>query len=336
MELKKFFNFIIIPFVLLSCSNKERIFIINGEAQGTTYHIKYINNKELIDKKQIDSILIVFDNSLSTYKENSIISKINNNDSLVKVDAYFEDVFYISKKIYNETNGLFDPTIGALVNAYGFGANKNKNEISAKKIDSLLKYVGFNKVNINSDKSFSKKFDEIYLDFNAIAQGYSVDVICNYLKSKNIKNAMVEIGGEVFALGKNTVENKPWRIGIDHPLQKPDKRTLIAKINLENLGMATSGNYRKVLTNEITGEKYVHIINPINGLTQKNNILSVTILSKSAALADGYATALMLMNIEESKLFLEKNKALDALIIYSNSNNIEEYFTKGFKEKNFK
>ena len=332
-ELQKYCSILVIALLLVSCSSEPKFHIIQGEAQGTTYSIKYIANQEVVSKKQTDSLLLAFDMSLSTYRDDSKISKINSGDSTVVVDDLFVENFKISSEIHKETSGLFDPTIGVLVNAYGFGPNKKHQNLSQNQIDSLLQFVGLDKVQLNENKTISKKYKETYLDFNAIAQGYSVDVVVNFLKSKGIENAIVEIGGELFALGKNTIDNKNWIVGIDNPLQKPEERTLIAKVNLENLGMATSGNYRKVITDEKTGQKFVHIINPKTGLAQKSNILSATILSKSGGISDGYATAFMLMSLEESKAFLESHPELYVLLLYADEKNeMQQYMTVNFKE----
>ena len=332
-ELQKYCSILVIALLLVSCSSEPKFHTIQGEAQGTTYSIKYIANQEVVSKKQTDSLLLAFDMSLSTYRDDSKISKINSGDSTVVVDDLFVENFKISSEIHKETSGLFDPTIGVLVNAYGFGPNKKHQNLSQNQIDSLLQFVGLDKVQLNENKTISKKYKETYLDFNAIAQGYSVDVVVNFLKSKGIENAIVEIGGELFALGKNTIDNKNWIVGIDNPLQKPEERTLIAKVNLENLGMATSGNYRKVITDEKTGQKFVHIINPKTGLAQKSNILSATILSKSGGISDGYATAFMLMSLEESKAFLESHPEIYALLLYADEKNeMQQYMTVNFKE----
>lgn len=331
-ELKRFCSFLVVAILFISCDKTNDFFTIQGEAQGSTYSIKYIASEEKVTKNQIDSLLIVFDLSLSTYRPDSKISKINSGDSMVVVDDFFTETFQLSNQIYKETNGLFDPTIGVLVNAYGFGPNKKQENLSQKQIDSLLQFVGFDKIALNANKTISKKYSQTFIDFNAIAQGYSVDVVVNYLKSKGIENAIVEIGGELFALGKNTIENKNWVVGIDDPLQKPEERTLIAKVNLENLGMATSGNYRKVMIDEKTGKKFVHIINPKKGLAQKNNVLSATVLSKSSAISDGYATAFMLMSLEESKLFLQNHKDLYVMLLYVDANNkMQQFTTENFK-----
>lgn len=326
-ELKKFCSFLVVAILFISCDKTNDFFTIQGEAQGSTYSIKYIANEEKVSKIEIDSLLTAFDLSLSTYRPDSKISKINSGDSTVVVDDFFTETFQLSNQIYKETNGLFDPTIGVLVNACGFGPNKKQENLSQKQVDSLLQFVGFDKIALNSNKTISKKYNQTFIDFNAIAQGYSVDVVVNYLKSKGIENAIVEIGGELFALGKNTIENKNWIVGIDDPLQKPEERTLIAKVNLENLGMATSGNYRKVMIDEKTGKKFVHIINPKKGLAQKNNVLSATVLSKSSAISDGYATAFMLMSLEESKLFLQNHNKLYVMLLYVDANNKMQQFT---------
>lgn len=318
MDTKHFYSFLVVLTTLISCQ-KEKVdafYTIQGEAQGSTYSIKYIANKELVTKTQIDSLLTVFDLSLSTYREDSKISKINAGDSTVVVDNFFMETFKASDVIYKQTNGLFDPTIGVLVNAYGFGPDHKRKDITQKQIDSLLQFVGFNKVKLNSNKTISKQYPATYFDFNAIAQGYSVDVVRDFIVSKGIKNAIVEIGGELFALGKNTIDKKNWIVGIDDPLQTPDERKLIATIKLENLGMATSGNYRKVIVDTITGVKFVHTINPKTGKPQKSNILSVTVLASSCKMADGYATAFMVMSLEESKVFIEKHPELYVMIIY--------------------
>ena len=330
-ELKRFCSFLIVAILFTSCTKTTDFYTIQGEAQGSTYSVKYIATEEKVDKNQIDSLLTAFDLSLSTYRPDSKISKINAGDSTVVVDDFFTETFQLSNQIYKETNGLFDPTIGVLVNAYGFGPNKKQENLSQKQIDSLLQFVGFDKIALNSNKTISKKHNQTFIDFNAIAQGYSVDVVVNYLKSKGIENAIVEIGGELFALGKNTIDNKNWVVGIDDPLQKPEERTLIAKVNLENLGMATSGNYRKVMIDEKTGKKFVHIINPKTGLAQKNNVLSATVLSKSSGLSDGYATAFMLMTLEESKLFLQKHPELYVMLLYvDEANKMQQFTTENF------
>lgn len=333
MATKNFYSLILLLVVFLSCNKQEtQFFIIQGEAQGSTYSIKYIANEELVTKAETDSLLLAFDMSLSTYRKDSKISKINAGDTTVVVDKLLIDTFKASNQIFTETNGLFDPTIGVLVNAYGFGPNKSRAHLSQNEIDSLLNYVGFDKVKLNQNQTISKKYPETYFDFNAIAQGYSVDVLTEFLKSRGIENGIVEIGGELIAFGKNTIENKNWIVGIDDPLQKPDERKLIATLRLENLGMATSGNYRKVITDSITGEKFVHIINPKTGKREKNTILSATVLAPTCIMADGYATAFMIMSLEEVKQFVIKHPELKVLLLYTDEKNtMQQYNSESFK-----
>lgn len=333
MVTKNFYSLLFLFILTISCKKKEnQFFVIQGEAQGSTYSIKYIANEELVTKKQVDSLLLAFDMSLSTYRPDSNISKINAGDSTIIVDKLFADTFQASNQIFKETKGLFDPTIGVLVNAYGFGPNHQRKDLNQFQIDSLLNYVGFDKVKLNADKTISKLHKETYFDFNAIAQGYSVDVVTNFLKAKGIENAIVEIGGELFALGKNTIDAKKWVVGIDNPLQTSEERELITTIKLENLGMATSGNYRKVITDSITGEKFVHTINPKTGKPQKSNVLSATVLTSTCKMADGYATAFMVMDLEQSKEFLKQHADLYVMLMYADENNeLQRFVTENFK-----
>ena len=334
MDFKKSISLHLLFLLTLSCQSDElQFYVIQGEAQGSTYAIKYCSTEELVTKENIDSLLLAFDLSLSTYRPDSKISKINAGDSTIVVDDLFMETFSTSQQIYTETNGLFDPTIGVLVNAYGFGPSKKKIDLNAKKIDSLLEFVGFDKVKLNEDKTITKKHPETYFDFNAIAQGYSVDVVVNFLKSKGIQDGIVEIGGEILAFGSNKIEQKNWIIGIDDPTQSPEERTIIAKIKLENLGMATSGNYRKVKTDSLTGQKFVHIINPKTGVSEKSNILSATVLAPTCIEADGYATAFMIMDLETSKALLKTKKELAVLIIYTDENGkMQQFQSDNFKE----
>ena len=321
-------------FLLVSCKkdNSETMFSLMGEAQGTTYGIKYISEKERITKTEIDSIFQKIDASLSTYKPDSDISKINAGDTTVVVDEHFKKVLEASKEIYQASNGIFDPTIGTLVNAWGFGPKKSIKNITPKQIDSLLHYVNFQNISLTKNKTIRKKYLEMYLDFNAIAQGYSVDVVLDFLIKKGIKNALVEVGGELKSVGSNTINHKKWSVGIDDPTQTPENRKLIAKINLENLGMATSGNYRKIKIDSLTGKKYVHILNPKTGYPEQTNILSATVVAPSTALADGYATTFMLFSLNQTQEFLKNHPELYVMVVYQNNKGgIEIFQSENFK-----
>ena len=326
----------ILTMVMVACqpSVNEKVYLIEGEAQGSTYHIKYIAERDENLKPAIDSILEVIDRSMSTYRPDSAISKINQGDTTVVVDEHFRKVFEASQQIWQESEGLFDPTVGVLVNAWGFGKQKisEADLPTDKKIDSLRKYVGFDKVALTEKNLIKKRYTEILFDFNAIAQGYTSDVVANYLSAKGIKNYIVEIAGEMYLKGKNTVEDKSWTIGVENPLKPLDDRDLVATIQFTNQGLATSGNYRKVWTDS-NGRKYVHSINPLTGRATQSDVLSATVVAPSTMLADGYATMFMVMGLAKSKAFLEKHPDLAVLLVYSDDKHQEAtYKTKSFEK----
>lgn len=326
----------ILTMVMVACqpSVNEKVYLIEGEAQGSTYHIKYIAERDENLKPAIDSILEVIDRSMSTYRPDSAISKINQGDTTVVVDEHFRKVFQASQQIWQESEGLFDPTVGVLVNAWGFGKQKisEADLPTDKKIDSLKKYVGFDKVALTEKNLIKKRYTEILFDFNAIAQGYTSDVVANYLSAKGIKNYIVEIAGEMYLKGRNTVEDKSWTIGVENPLKPLDDRDLVATIQFTNQGLATSGNYRKVWIDS-NGRKYVHSINPITGRATQSDVLSATVVAPSTMLADGYATMFMVMGLVKSKAFLEKHPDLAVLLVYSDDKHQEAtYKTKSFEK----
>lgn len=326
----------ILTMVMVACqpSVNEKVYLIEGEAQGSTYHIKYIAERDENLKPAIDSILEVIDRSMSTYRPDSAISKINQGDTTVVVDEHFRKVFEASQQIWQESEGLFDPTVGVLVNAWGFGKQKisEAHLPTDKKIDSLRKYVGFDKVALTEKNLIKKRYTEILFDFNAIAQGYTSDVVANYLSTRGIKNYIVEIAGEMYLKGRNTVEDKSWTIGVENPLKPLDDRDLVATIQFTNEGLATSGNYRKVWIDS-NGRKYVHSINPITGRATESDVLSATVVAPSTMLADGYATMFMVMGLAKSKAFLEKHPDLAVLLVYSDDKHQEAiYKTKSFEK----
>lgn len=325
--------------VAVACQqvSKENVYYIRGEAQGTTYGITYIAHQP-VEKATVDSILKVIDLSMSTYIDNSLITKINKGEHL-PIDPHFEKVLSASMDIYKQSHGIFDPSIGQLINAWGFGKKENHTPPTQKQIDSLLALTGMDKVHVATapEGTFVEKDNpNIQLNFNAIAQGYTSDVIADYFLSKQITNFIVEVGGEIVIHGRNTLKGKSWTIGIDNPLQKPDEdREIVATVELTDCGLATSGNYRKLWTDSLTGQKYVHTINPKTGRPQPSNLLSATVIAPSAMLADGYATTLMALGgIEKAKDFLTQHKELKAVLLYSDEahkDKIQRYVTENFK-----
>lgn len=306
----------------------QKIIRIEGEAQGTTYHISYFDKQNRNLKPEIEKLLQNFDLSVSTYKPNSIISRINRNEKGVIVDQYFTDCFKKAKEVWKNTNGAFDPTVYSLVNAYGFGPGK-KMKIEQKKIDSILQFTGFEKINLVGNKII-KKDPRVGLDFNAFAQGYSVDVVSKFLSSKGITSYLVEIGGEVYAKGKKP-DQKNWTVGIEKPIDnKEGTNPLKAVANLKNLAIATSGNYRRFTVEN--GVKYVHHIDPKTGYPTKNNLLSASIFSKECITSDANATGVLVLGLEKAKIFLQNHPELQAYLIYSDEKgNYKTYETSGLK-----
>ncbi|MDC6390200.1 FAD:protein FMN transferase [Maribacter sp. PR1] len=302
-----------------------------GAALGTSYNIIYLADDELDFQMEIDSVFSVVNQSLSTYIPDSDISKINKGDSSVVVDKMFREVFELSRSIHEATKGYFDPTVGTLVNAWGFGPGRELN-MDSLSVDSLLNYVGFNKVSITPQNRIVKENTNIYFDFNAIAKGYAIDRLADFLNSKGIDNFLVEVGGEVVAKGINLEKNKPWVVGIDDP-QVETGRQLKLLINLTDRALASSGNYRKFRIDSTSGKKYVHTIDPLTGYTKNSNTLGVTILANNCATADGYATAFMAMDLDEAFKVINSNKDLEAYIIYlDEKGNTQEFLTSGFKK----
>lgn len=321
-------------FLLPSCKEvtkkKVDLYGIQGYAQGTTFNIQYIDAENRDFQFEVDSILKAVDLSMSTWVDSSIISKINNGPAKAYlVDSIFKEVFWLSKEISRETNGAFDATLAPVIYAWGIGFS-DPQKLDQAKVDSLLQFVGYDKFEMNG-LELVKKIPEAKLDFNAIAQGYSVDLIADFLEEMGIGNYMVEVGGEIRASGKNR-EGEAWKIGIDKPVGVDEERELKGIVSLSNSSLATSGNYRKFY--EVDGVKYPHTIDPRNGFPVKHNLLSVSVIAEKAAVADAYATSLMVMGTEKAKVFLNKHPDLEAYLIFPDSNNsYSSYITEGLKNE---
>ncbi len=296
---------------------------MDGKAQGTTYHISYHSKDSINYKVSMDSLLRKIDSSLSTYLPVSIISRMNRNETNVFADDHFKNVFSRATEISVKTNGLFDITVAPIVNAWGFGFTK-KNDINQANVDSLLKLVGFNKVKLNDNKLW-KQSQDMMIDMNAIAQGYTVDQMAKLLEDYGIQSYIVELGGEVKTKGFKT-ENEYWKVGIDYPSElESDEYQAI--LSLENKSMATSGNYRRFY--EENGKRYAHIIDPRTGFPAKHNLISVTVVANDCMSADAYATAFMVMGMDETKLFLATHpeEGLEVILIYDEGGKWETYIS---------
>ena len=283
---------------------------------GTVYNITYQSDKNL--EKEIIRELDKVDASLSPFNEKSIISKINRNEEAV-VDNYFYDVFNLAMQISEDTNGAFDITVAPIVNAWGFGF-KSGSSPTSQYIDSLRQFIGYKKVRIDKDKHVVKQDERIMLDCSAIAKGYGSDVVARLFNAKGIKNYMIEIGGEIVASGLSE-KRLPWKIGITKPSEDSlgTSNELQTILNITDCAMATSGNYRNFYYKN--GKRYAHTIDPRTGYPIQHNILSATVIAKSCAQADAYATSFMVLGLDEAKKILERHPQLLAYLIYTNKDN---------------
>ena len=322
---------------------------IAGETMGTTYHIIYKDSLNRNFKSQVDELLQIINQGLSTYIKDSDISKFNQADKDIEVPVgiHFLNNLIASKSVFEKTDGYFDPTIMPLVNYWGFGytAKKPVVKIDSLAVDSIQQLIGFEKINSNfeyyveeGDKVSQKKYDKlsktvsnVQLDFSAIAKGYAVDILCDFLKGKKIKNYLVEIGGELRCKGKNP-KGKIWTTAINTPKINARLTDYEAIIQVENKGIASSGNYRNFY--EVNGEWYGHEINPKTGFPEKSNLLSVTVLANNCMKADAYATAFMIMGLEKSQALANELDNIDAFFIFANENGeLEQIYTQGFEGK---
>jgi len=281
---------------------------------GTTYHITYQCDSNMA--AGIKAELLKVDQSLSPFNENSIITAVNQNKA-VQLDSMFLDVYNLALHISEETDGAFDITVAPLVNAWGFGF-KNSALPSSYQVDSLRQIVGYQKVSLENGH-IKKKDPRIMLDCSAIAKGYGCDVIAKYLRSRGVKNFMVEIGGEIVTSGLNP-DRLPWKVGVTKPSDDSlsTSHELQTVLNVTDMAMATSGNYRNFYYKG--GKKYAHTIDPKTGFPVQHNILSATVIAKSCAEADAYATSFMVMGLEKAQKVMERRPELMAYIIYSDQN----------------
>lgn len=304
--------------LFLSCSEKQsNYYTIKGEVHGTYYTITYGAETDCLVRESLDSVFHAFDASLSTFVPTSIISRVNVNDSTVKLDSLFITVFEKGQYVSRETNGAFDMTVAPLVNVWGFGFKKS-DSVTPEMIDSLKQYTGYQKVKLVDGKVL-KEHPNIMLDGSAIAKGYSCDIVARYLRSIGLSNYMIEIGGEIVTSGVNS-KGTLWHIGITRPDEnnsfvQPDIQTVIS---LSNCGLATSGNYRQFYYKD--GKRYSHTVNPATGYPVEHNLLSASVVAPDCMTADAFATAFMVMGLDSAYAYASIHPELAALFIYSDDN----------------
>lgn len=299
---------------------------VSGTTMGSiAYNIKYLDAEKRDFKKEIDSLLADFNRALSTYIPDSEISVFNREGAVAFKMPYFPEILRAGKVVYEKSDGAFDPTIGQLIDAWGFGA-KNATDPDSTQVDSLLHLVGFDKIEFNSERVIST-ITGVQLNFSAIAKGQAIDVVGDFLAGRGVENYMVEIGGEVRSLGKNSA-GEYWVIGIEVP-NEARVGELFDAVRLRNQGMATSGNYRnfRILQD---GRKVAHTIDPKTGFPKMQTLLSATVLAPTCMYADAYATACMVQGLQKAKAMILADPTLEAYFIYANDEGeMETYLSPG-------
>lgn len=311
---KPYFTYIAVILTVglcISC-HREPVQHFEGVAFGTTYHITYLGKWSEDLPKQVDSVLANINNTFSIFDTNSLISSINNGKTR-QVNDDFKHLLELSLTIHQQTNGAFECTIQPLVELWGFGRGNQKQVVAQSQIDSVKQFVGCEKVTL-MDHELQLKDSRIQFNFNAIAKGYAVDKVAQFLKQQGFVNHLVEIGGEVVAGG--TKNGKLWKIGIQTPTETADGAVdSNESFELRDRAVATSGNYRNYF--EENGHRYTHIMNPVTGKPEETNLLSVTVIAPTCATADAYATAFMVLGLDRSSEIVRQHPELKAWFIYS-------------------
>lgn len=310
-------------------SGQEVLRINRGQTQGTTYSISYKVPSGIDYRRDIDSILFAVDQSLSAWNPHSTLSKVNRSELDEVDDPLFIEVIGNGQRISRETFGAFDMTIGPIINAWGFGP-EDRSRVDSAMVDSLLSISGYQQFRIEPSGKLVKP-KGMKLDVNAIAQGYSVDLVARWLDSKGVTDYMVEIGGEIRTRGTN-IEDDIWIIGIDKPSEEIQAQRYQVIINLDSASLATSGNYRKFFVDEETGIRYSHTIDPKTGYPVRDRLLSVSIVTDDCLEADAYATACMVMGLDRAKEFVTNRPGIEAYFVFSSlTGEWEVWSTDGFQ-----
>ena len=317
----------ILLILLGACTVQPKKITLQGLAQGSYYAITYFDEEGRNFQREVDSIFHAVDISVNLWVDSSVICKVNRNED-VTLDQIFIDNFNIAQEAAQRSGGYFDPTISPIVAAWGF-SNKHGDSITPALIDSLKQLVDYRKVRIENEKVI-KDNPSIQLDFNAIAQGYTSDLIAMFLEGKGIKNYLVDTGGEIMVKGSKP-NGQPWVVGIEKPAENWDSEQVVqTRITLRDKGLVTSGSSRKYV--ERNGRRYSHCIDPMTGYPVEHNVLSVTVLADNSVWADALASIGMVMGMEKSLPIIESLDGVEAYYIFANDNNeLEVFSTAGFK-----
>lgn len=341
-----FFSVVLIS--LYSCGQNPPVedqdyLVVEGKTMGTYYRVVYDDTLKRDLSHPVEKLLEEINFEVSTYIDSSIISRFNHsvegidlggNEGAGENSAHFQANLAACREAFEKSGGAFDPTVMPLVNYWGFGyTGKNPVlKVDSLKIDSLLAFIGFDKVELAVQEDrllIKKKLPGVELDFGGCAQGYAIDEIGRYLESLNIKNYLVDIGGEARGRGRNP-QGEPWKIGINRPVEGVGKTDIETVIPLDNLSVSTSGNYQNFY--EVDGVKYSHTINPFTGFPERSRLLSASVFSKDCTAADTYATAFMVMGLEKARKLAETLPGIEGFFIYSGPDGeLLETYTSGLK-----
>lgn len=313
--------------VLASCGKQPEKVVLQGLAQGSYYAVTYYDEQNRNFQREIDSIFHAVDMSVNLWVDSSIISKVNRNEE-VALDSIFIDNFNIAQEAARLSDGYFDPTISPIVAAWGF-SYKSGDSLTPQLIDSLRQLVDYRNIRIENGKVV-KENPAMTLDFNAIAQGYTSDLIARFLESRGVKNFLVDTGGEIMARGEKP-DGKPWIVGIEKPAENMDSERIVqTRIALRDKGLVTSGSTRKYV--ERNGKRYSHCINPKTGYPVEHQLLSVTVMVENSVWADALASICMVMGKERSLPLIQGMDGVEAYYIFVNDKNeLETFATEGFR-----
>jgi len=311
---------------LAACAKQPQKIVLEGLAQGSYYAVTYYDEQNRSFQHEIDSIFRAVDMSVNLWVDSSVISKVNRNEEVV-LDPIFIDNFNIAQEAAALSDGYFDPTISPIVAAWGF-SYKNGDSLTPQLIDSLRLLVDYRKVRIE-DGRVVKENPAMTLDFNAIAQGYTSDLIASFLESRGITNYLVDTGGEVMARGGKP-NGQPWIVGIEKPADNWDSEQVVhTRVALLDKGLVTSGSTRKYV--ERDGKRYSHCIDPKTGYPVEHNVLSATVLAQNSVWADALASICMVMGMEKSLPIIESMDGVEAYYIFVNEDNeLVTFATEGF------
>ncbi|MBR9919416.1 MAG: FAD:protein FMN transferase [Bacteroidetes bacterium] len=321
-----------------------------GETMGTYYSVSYLAADSTSYKKELDSMLLVINDEVSTYIPTSTISTFNQSEEGMDIGVNYQEEMFssqsdgtwpanmhfarnyvLSDQIQKQSGGAFDPTVMPLVNYWGFGYTEKKavTAVDSMKVDSLQEFVGFEHVSYQGSQ-IKKSSPGVQLDFSAVAKGYAVDELGRFLEMQGITDYLIEIGGEVRARGLSA-RGDFWRIGINTPTEDATVTDYQLLVNLKDISLATSGNYRNYY--DVEGVKYAHTINPKTGYPERSSLLSASVFAKDCGTADGLATSFMVMGLEAAKALLPSLNGVEACLIYGTADGgMDVYMTPGIEQ----